>query len=457
MKFRFHKIKNDAVQSTENKTIEKNNNKKTKFKPRKKMPKISELFYNNHFVMGFSVLCALIIWFIMGFTNTTERPREINDVPVEIELSTAAQEENLKVFQQSETTATVSVSGSSVVVNRLQPDDIKAYAKFSPSSASTIGGKLTEYTLPLEAKKVTNELADYQLVSVYPTEVTVLIDRYQEKILDVESDISYGFNDQYFYNTPTLSEDSVTISGPESSVSKVTRVVAEYKTDEVLTSTKVFECKLIPYDENGKVVEDQYLEFSTEKIDATVSVFPRKEVTLTPSAINMPKSFSRSRIQADPSKIVIAGPEDALKNLTSITLDPIDFSNVNLDTTELTTSVTLPAGFRNISNTWNVSVSLDLSDYSQRQLELTSGNITVKNASDTQDVSVLTDSMHVQAIGPENQILSLASDDVYATIDMTGQTDVYGTVELPVTVGFTDAEGCWAYGKYTATVTIQKK
>ena len=285
----------------------------------------------------------------------------------------------------------------------------------------------------------------------------MLIDRYQEKILDVESDISYGFNDQYFYNTPTLSEDSVTISGPESSVSKVTRVVAEYKTDEVLTSTKVFECKLIPYDENGKVVEDQYLEFSTEKIDATVSVFPRKEVTLTPSAINMPKSFSRSRIQADPSKIVIAGPEDALKNLTSITLDPIDFSNVNLDTTELTTSVTLPAGFRNISNTWKVSVSLDLSDYSQRQLELTSGNITVKNASDTQDVSVLTDSMHVQAIGPENQILSLASDDVYATIDMTGQTDVYGTVELPVTVGFTDAEGCWAYGKYTATVTIQKK
>ena len=62
----------------------------------KKRLNISDLFYNNQFVMVFSLIAALILWFIMSLTNTTERPREVGDVPISVELSTAAQEENLK-------------------------------------------------------------------------------------------------------------------------------------------------------------------------------------------------------------------------------------------------------------------------------------------------------------------------------------------------------------------------
>ena len=62
---------------------------------KKKRLKISELFYNNHFVMVFSVVCALVLWFIMAATNTTERPWEITNVPVEVELSASAQDESV--------------------------------------------------------------------------------------------------------------------------------------------------------------------------------------------------------------------------------------------------------------------------------------------------------------------------------------------------------------------------
>lgn len=421
----------------------------------KKRLNISDLFYNNHFVMIFSLIAALVLWFIMSMTNTTERPREVGDVPISVELSTAAQEENLKIFEQSADTATVSVSGNSVIVNRLQGSDMKAKATLSSATLSSTG--LTEYTLTLTPEKVTNELSDYTLVSVNPREVTVWVDQYQEKVFPVESNLQYGRDDQYYYNTPTLSSDSVTVSGPASSVKKVDKVVASYSTDEVLTSTKVFQCELTAYDVNGEKIEDKYLEFSTQTVDVTVSVFPRQEVELTPTGINMPTSFSQSRMTVTPESIVVAGPEDVLKNMTSITLDPVDFSAVNLANTKFPITLSLPTGFKNISNSWNVEVDIDLDGYEEKDVQLLSKNITIKNPGADQTAKVQTDLLTIHAVGPEAQISALSSDDVYGTIDMTGQSDVSGIVELPVTVGFTDANGCWAYGKYTVSVSVSKK
>ena len=421
----------------------------------KKHLNISDLFYNNHFVMVFSLVAALILWFIMSLTNTTERPREVGDVPISVELSTAAQEQNLKIFEQSADTATVSVSGNSVIVNRLQGSDMKATATLSSATLSSTG--MTEYTLTLTPEKVTNELSDYTLTSVNPREVTVWVDQYQEKVFTIESDLQYGRDDKYYYNTPTLSSDSVTISGPASSVKKVDKVVASYSTEEVLTSTRVFQCTLTAYDANGEVIDDKYLEFSTQTVDVTVSVFPRQEVKLVPSGINMPKNFSDSRMTVNPETIVIAGPEDALKNMTSITLDPVDFSTVNLSNTKIPITLSLPTGFKNISNSWNVEVNINLDGYDEKDVQLLAKNITIKNPGADQTAKVQTDLLTIHAVGPEAQINALSSDDVYGTIDMTGQTDASGIVELPVTVGFTDASGCWAYGKYTVNVSVSKK
>ncbi len=424
---------------------------------KRRRPKISELFYNNHFVMVFSLVAALVLWFIMSLTNTTERPLEINDVPIEITLSPAAQEENLKVFEQSDTTATVSVSGSSIIVNRLKASDMKAVATLYPTSASTSSGGMMEYTLTLDPQKVTNELTDYQLVSVYPKQVTVLVDKYKETVVPIETDVQYVRNDQYYYNTPSLSVDSVTISGPESSVDKVSRVTAEYTTDEVLTSTKVFTCDLTAYDENGQKIDDKYLEYSVKQADVTISVFPIEEMDLEPGGINMPSQFSSTRMKADPSSIRVAGPEDALNNLTSLSLDPVDFSEVNLDNTTFTRTVSLPTGFLNIQNIWDVEVAIDLDGYTQKKLSLSSSNVVVKNKSSGQNAEVLTKSLSVQVVGPEAQVSKLASEDLYATLDMSTQTNGSGTMDMPVTISFTDAPGCWAYGKYTVSVQVSEE
>ena len=52
---------------------------------------------------------------------------------------------------------------------------------------------------------------------------------------------------------------------------------------------------------------------------------------------------------------------------------------------------------------------------------------------------------------------ALTAANVYARLDMSGQANLTGAAELPVTISFTNASGCWAYGKYTVSVQVEKQ
>ena len=60
-------------------------------------------------------------------------------------------------------------------------------------------------------------------------------------------------------------------------------------------------------------------------------------------------------------------------------------------------------------------------------------------------------------MGPQSQVEALTAANAYARLDMSGQTDLTGAAELPVTISFTNASGCWAYGKYTVSVHVEKQ
>ena len=91
---------------------------------KKKKFSIGRLFYNDKFVMIFSVLVSIILWFTVSATNTsTESHKVISDIPVTIELSQNAKDNDLMVFNDNQT-ASVSVSGSSFIVSQVQKENI---------------------------------------------------------------------------------------------------------------------------------------------------------------------------------------------------------------------------------------------------------------------------------------------------------------------------------------------
>ena len=223
------------------------------------------------------------------------------------------------------------------------------------------GNTLQRMSVPVRVVKNAAQ-ADYEIVSVSPEEVTVEYDRYKEASFPIEQEITYSAGSGYYAAAPVLSEESVVISGPESSVNKISRVAVSRTLDTPLEESTSFSAALKLYDQDNQEITntgDLYLSFSLESVDVSITVMNRKTVPLTVSTLRQPKSFSNSRITIEPAQIDIAGAKEVLDEIQEIQLDTVvDFGRLDLgQENSFVSDITLPTGVRNLTNVGDNVVS----------------------------------------------------------------------------------------------------
>jgi Uncharacterized protein conserved in bacteria len=417
--------------------------------------KRKNLFYNDKFVLVFSVFASLVLWFAMALTNSEEFPHAIENVPVVISLSDAAQKDGLKVFSPTDATATVYIKGNSLIVSQIKSTDLQVVAPL----ASSITGPGTT-TLNLVAQK-TGTLSDFDVVSVAPNQAIITVDRYMEKSFSIESDINYKSDYQsdpsYFVGTPVLSSDAVTISGPEKEISQVNRVALQYEISDTLTESKSFTADLVMYDANGNKITGGRLKMSQTKVDVTIPVLSRKVVPLNIGFTNKPEGLvlAPEQVTIDPQSVEIAGPQSVLEDLTDITLTPLDFSGISPTKNTFDIGVTLPTGCKNLSNTPVAKVTLNLAGLKTRSMAVS--NFIIKNLSADKSADIYTKNLTVTVVGPESEISKLTDANLVAQIDMAGKENFTGHTEVPVTVGISNSVSSWVFGSYMANVGVSQK
>lgn len=424
------------------------------------------MFYHNSFILLFSFVSAVVIWFVMMAGNT-ESPAQIYDVPIEVNLSGNAEEEGLRVFKMSYTTADLEVTGSSYLTSKLSAADFKASVTLNPTSTKLTGNTMQKMTLPVKVVK-NSEYAEYSVKSVNPQEVNVEYDRYKETTLTIEDQLTYSADTAgYYAGKATFSDEKVTISGPESSVNKISRAVVQYTVTNALREDYAFSTPIRLYDQNNQEITDfpaAYLTLSVDTLDVVIPVSAKKTVTLVPNVINRPKSFGEGRISVEPAQIEITGAQDVLKNINEITLaQAVDFSSLDASKkNEFEMEISLPPGVRSLTNlgTDGVSkakVSVNLNGY--QQVKVTTRNITIAKTVAGKDVAKNTDSIEVTIIGSEAQVAKLTGDAISCSIDPTNFAERNGSTEVPVTVTVSGSgfDSCWAVGQYTAFITITDK
>jgi YbbR domain-containing protein len=428
---------------------------------KKKKNKIgwTKLFYNNKFAVCFSVVLTVILWAVLVSNDTQDRPTALAGVPVKITLSSTMQADGLKIFNQSDKTATVYVKGNSLTVGQMKPTDLVAIA---PSAASiTTPGT---YPLMLQVQNADDNINGngYTVNSISPQQVIVTVDRYQEKTFNVQDDITYksGYqsDSSYFVGAPAHSSDTVTISGPEKQVSQVSRVAYEYEVNDTLKDTKKFTAALVMYDANGNKVEKGDMTVNPEKIDVTIPVMPRKTLKLNATFANKPAglSLSANQVQISPENIDIAGSQDVLTTLAGkFNLDPIDFSSISPTHNTFDANISLPATCKNLSNIPTAKVTLNLTNMATKQATVSSFN--VKNLPANENASVDTTSLKVMAVGPQDEISSLNDSSVIGSVDLSSKENFTGKTEMPVKFTVSSSSGCWVYGSYMVTVNVTKK
>ena len=134
-----------------------------------------------------------------GLVSAINELKNIPDITVmagNVITSMQAQEaidNGYQIFGLDHVTASVSVTGNRMIVGSLTKSDIQIKAQ-QTSSITTAG----TYTLPLAASK-TGVKSDYEFSSaVSPSTIVVNVDRYQEKTLDITSEIVYKVDSGYY-------------------------------------------------------------------------------------------------------------------------------------------------------------------------------------------------------------------------------------------------------------------
>ncbi len=436
---------------------------------REKRPRgLGGLIYHNAFVLAISFIVALVSWFVVA-SNNADSNVLIRDVPINIQLSPSAEAEGLRVFEMSYTEADLEVSGSSLITSRLTPDDFSVTATLNPLSTKLTGNTVQRIQVPVEAVK-TSAISDYTIETVSPEEITVVYDRYKEVSLPLDTtEINYSVSTGMFADTMVLSQDTVTVSGPESSVAQVSRAALVATYDGELQKDTTFQGTVVLYDQENRVIDlddmatAPYLEVSTSQVDVTVPVLATKTVNLQASnLLHRPASFPDNRITVTPPSITLTGTPESLAQVDTILLDtPIDFADADLLRSEYVVDIPLPAGVRNLNATGDNAVSqatvrLNLSGYGEAQLTVPQENISLINVPAGRKATLENTGLDVSVLGPQSPLSRVTGDNLGVQVDLSSYAAQTGHLQVPATVSVAGESGgaCWVVGSYTVTVEI---
>ena len=436
----------------------KNKEKKPHTFPKKtEQGRLKGLFYNNKFVLILSVIIAFIIWVALAFNDTEHFPKRINEVPISVQLSDEAQQQGLTVYSPTKTdTVSVTISGNTLIVNQIRSSDIEVV----PMSVSQITAP-GDYKIALMGKNV-SALSSFEFVNIYPSEWTVHVDRAAKKSFPIKLPANMDKIDTsgYYSPGPTADTESVTISGPETEVNKIDHVSIDYSAGSTaLTETKSVQAPLVLYDSSGNVITpSHYVTMSISQVNVTIQVQPKKTVKVRPTFTNQPAGLQMDQDSAftvTPGTIEIAGPKDTLSKISEVSLEAIDFSQINTTHNSFNQQISqLPTGCTNLSSGTTAQVTLkNMSQYTSKEITIT--NFTKMNVPDGMTAAMETKSLTVSIVGKESDIATLTDSNITAAVDFSNVQET-GTTNAPVSIKIGGNKNCWAYGAYQASVTLSK-
>lgn len=391
-----------------------------------------------------SVVLAVVIWIILSITMFPTISTSVYEVPVKIDLTgTFAEENGLSVVKFDEDmTVDVKLSGMRYEIGNYSAKDLVASVNVKEVYSDGT------YNLAINVKSAHGD--DLNVVSVSPATCNVKFDykKTQEFPLEVEySGISA--DEGYTLRTPTINEETVTITGPENEIEKIAKVAVKVKGGRLkLTETYTTEnTELVLYSENGTVLKDDNLEFSHEQFKVTFQVYNSKTVPLTLNIKQTGDNFDISSLKytIEPENITIYSSK-AISDVQEVNVGTIDLNDIDFSE-DFEFELSLDNDLINASGVDKVKVTFDKTGYASKNFSLSKENIILLNKPSGKTVSVETSRISdVTVFGPKSVVSKLKSEDIIAEYDMQGLKLENGNIEIPVNIYAKGYDTVWYAG-----------
>ncbi len=424
----------------------------------RKKQRISDLFYDNRFLMVFSVLFALIAWLIVA-TEFAETQNTISNVPVQINYTNVNNNlGGLQPFLDKEYTVDVTISGKRYIVESDEiKDDILVVA--DTSLVNSVGD--FSLTLSVTSKSVRPE---YEFVSISP-QITekITFDYLKEEEFKIEPELTFtndAVREGYHLGEITVSDVStVKVSGPETAVKNVVGVVARAEHNGDLRQSTSVDATLVPIDKNGAAVQGVSFNRTSAKVSIKVPVYSIQTLPVTCSFSNIPSEYIGNipfEYSVSPSSARF-GIFDGDVQKDSIELaTKIDFNKLNIGENIFTVNVSaneFTGGILLDETVTEFIITVNVPDVSSKSFHALPDNIKLENLPNGVSAEFSEFQFaELTVIGPQENLSQLNEDNLVLIADFSGY-DESETQTLVVPVRVSDGY-CWSFGEYYAIYNI---
>lgn len=390
-----------------------------------------------------SLIIAILIWLLVRNVDDPIVVRTFYEIPVSIEnASYLAENLEIPLLVDGKDTVKVRVKGARSVVSKLKKEDIKAVADMT----QIISKDTTPIMVPVE---VTGTGISDSDITVRPRNIQVDI----EKQKSVEKTIAVSTGDtqpdkDYEIGNLKANPEKVTISGPETIINKIDKVVALIDVTGRKESNIEIKSQLKIYDKNLDELSPKQLEYLNIKeiSDNTIRIQAqfwkvKQNVKIKAEYSGEPKrGYEVDSINLVPDTISVAGTDEALKKLEQ-EVNTLEIPGKYIDVTDKTgdfeqnidLSELLPEDLKLVRDlNSSVIATVKILPYNSRDYEVSVTQIEADNKAEDLDLVFQDEQITIRAKAKEQDLDSLSAANIQVQIDLSGYGE--GEYEVPVTV-----------------------
>ncbi len=383
--------------------------------------------------LGLKILAVLFAIFLWWMVVNIDDPMDKKTFVVDVSVTNPEVITNAgKSYQIMDDTKNISVT---VTARRKVLDEIKKRHIVATADLR----EMQDTSVPIRVSVMGFE-GDYEEITANPRNIQVKVENTQKKTFPITT-VALGVpRDGYVVGSMTASPKTVDISGPESSIAKISKVVAKVDVSEMAADASV-QAQLIYYDAADNLIDQTLLTSNCDKngVSVTVDIWKTKELTLKfdTSGIQAAEGYVFTGIEVEPQAIEVAGNPDILRGMTELAVDKKALEKSEMTESEeviVDIKAYLPEGISLVdADAAGVVVRIILEKAGTKTLRLPTGSIAVMNPSE--DLQLTYEGLEVELTfsGSKENLEKLTSETIIATIDLKECTEE-GVYTVPVKV-----------------------
>jgi YbbR domain-containing protein len=277
--------------------------------------------------MAISVAVALVLW---GLVTTQQDPpmaRLFTSLPIQ----SSNMPENL-VIPVELGTATVRLEGPTSLVENITAESLAPHVDLSGV------GEPGTYIVPVEINAP--GAVDREIT---PAQLSIIVDTSASRAFTLEWEVEPLADNTRVVGEIIPSVSEVTVTGPESIVGRVARVIFRIDIGE-RTESFTGDFETIAVDENGVPIPE--VAVRPRRVSASVEVEARGRLVpvLVPITGSPAEGYDVIDRVVSPPAAVLTGPEDVLAELVSVSTEPVDIEGASEALTRRVALTGLPPG-----------------------------------------------------------------------------------------------------------------